>query len=206
LPPRMEPFRLVLVDPNPKLCDCFRAAFQNWQNVSVVKGRFEELEEYDCMVSPANSFGLMDGGVDRAIISYFGEDLQERVQRHILKEFLGEQPVGTSFIIETKHSKHPFLAHTPTMRVPMDISRTENTYQAMFAMLVAVHNHNQEGSKPKIMIVACPGLGTATGRVPPEQAANQMALAFAHYLRPPARMNWEFALARQKAIEISDVS
>jgi hypothetical protein len=42
--------------------------------------------------------------------------------------------------------------------------------------------------------------------VPPEQAASQMALAFAHFLRPPTRMNWEFALARQKAIEISDVS
>lgn len=27
----------------------------------------------------------------------------------------GEQPVGTSFIIETGNAKHPFLAHTPTM-------------------------------------------------------------------------------------------
>ncbi|ECE9311446.1 phage tail protein, partial [Salmonella enterica subsp. enterica serovar Napoli] len=35
------------------------------------------------MVSTANSFGLMDGGVDAAITAYFGPQLQERVQRNI---------------------------------------------------------------------------------------------------------------------------
>lgn len=29
----------------------------------------------DCVVSPANSFGLMDGGYDLAITEYFGEQL-----------------------------------------------------------------------------------------------------------------------------------
>ena len=71
------------------------------------------------MVSAANSFGLMDGGVDLAITRFFGVQLMERVQAHILQEYLGEQPIGTSFTIETGHPKHPFVAHTPTMRVPM---------------------------------------------------------------------------------------
>jgi O-acetyl-ADP-ribose deacetylase (regulator of RNase III) len=51
--------------------------------VSVVNGYFEELTEYDCMVSAGNSFGLMDGGVDLAIARYFGLELMDRVQDYI---------------------------------------------------------------------------------------------------------------------------
>lgn len=36
------------------------------------------------MVSAANSFGLMDGGVDGAITMFFGDQLQKRVQKHIV--------------------------------------------------------------------------------------------------------------------------
>ncbi len=59
------------------------------------------------MVSAANSFGLMDGGVDAAITTFFGSQLQARVQNHILREYLGEQPVGSAFVIETGHNYHP---------------------------------------------------------------------------------------------------
>src|SRR5688500_17584924 len=123
------------------------------------------------MVSAANSFGLMDGGVDLAITRFFGEQLMQRVQAHILQEYLGEQPVGTSFIVETGHPTHPFVAHTPTMRVPMTISTTDNVYTAMWAMLLAVHRHNRSSSSVPIRKVACPGLGTATGQVAPDEAA-----------------------------------
>jgi len=52
----------------------------------------------------------------------------KRVQERILQDYLGEQPVGTSIIVETGHHKHPFIAHTPTMRVPMPIATTDNVY------------------------------------------------------------------------------
>jgi len=42
----------------------------------------------------------------------------------------------------------------------------------MWAMLVAVHRHNQ-GPSRKIEVIACPGLGTLTGRVEPNEAARQ---------------------------------
>ncbi|EJB4474161.1 hypothetical protein MT082_003968, partial [Salmonella enterica] len=38
----------------------------------------------------AETFGLMDGGVDAAITAYFGSQLQERVQQNIIREYLGE--------------------------------------------------------------------------------------------------------------------
>ena len=191
--------KIVLVDPKSALCAAFRERFAGWPDVGVIEGRFEDLQAFDCIVSAANSFGLMDGGVDAAITQFFGYQLQERVQRRILDEFLGEQPVGTSIIVETGHPKHPFVAHTPTMRTPMPIALTDHAYVAMWAMLLAVRRHNLTSERP-IEIVACPGLGTATGRVPPAEAARQMALAYAHFVKPPTSIDWTLAGQRQAAI------
>ncbi|MBA3533018.1 MAG: macro domain-containing protein [Ardenticatenales bacterium] len=192
----MDQLRLILVDPNYKMCAAWREVFDSFPNVEVVRGYFEELPEFDCMVSAANSFGLMDGGVDAAIIRFFGARLQVWVQTHILEEYLGEQPVGTSFIIETANPEHPFIAHTPTMRVPMEISRRDNVYLAMWAMLLAVRRHNRVSAE-RINIVACPGLGTGTGHVPVREAARQMSLAYTHFLNPPSQITWDLAHERQ---------
>ncbi len=151
----MDDRKLILVDPNPPICAAWRAQFEGLPAVEVVEGRFEELPQFDCMVSAGNSFGLMDGGVDAAITRFFGEQLMRRVQERILEEYLGEQPVGTSLIVETGNSKHPYLARTPTLRVPMAIARTDNVYYAMWAMLLAVPNfqpgaarEHQDGGLP----------------------------------------------------------
>ena len=191
--------RLIFVDPNPAFCQAIKDYFDELPDVEIIPGRFEQLAEFDCMVSPANSFGLMDGGVDYAIIRFFGHDLMQRVQQHIIEEFRGEQPVGTSFIIETNHPKRPFLAHTPTMRVPMKIAHTDNVYKAMWALLLAVHHHNKR-SEQKINSIACPGLGTGTGHVPYRQAARQMSLAYRNFLNPPKYIDWAFADKRQLEI------
>ena len=176
----MASIQLVLVDPQPALAAAWRKYFGDLPNVDVVSGRFEDLPAFDCMVSAANSFGLMDGGVDAAIARFFGDALVARVQRRILEDYLGEQSVGTSMIVATGHPTHPFIAHTPTLRVPMDIARTDNIYRAMWAMLLAVRLHNQSDHQP-IHTVARPGLGTATGRMPIAQAVRQMSLAYRHF-------------------------
>lgn len=197
--PQMLNIKIILVDPVSDLCAAWEEEFYGIEAVSIVNNRFESLTEYDCMVSAGNSFGLMDGGVDLAITRYFGVELMDRVQLYILHNFRGEQSVGTSFIIETLHPKHPFLAHTPTMRVPMAISTTDYVYKAMWAMLLAVWQHNQHSSN-QIRTIACPGLGTATGQVPFTRAAKQMALAYKNFVHPPASMNWLDADRRQKSI------
>ncbi|MEB3178570.1 MAG: macro domain-containing protein [Nostocaceae cyanobacterium] len=191
--------KLILVAPNVQLFAAFQEHFNYLPNVEIVNNYFEWLSKYDCLVSPANSFGMMDGGMDAAIIRFFGHSLMTKVQQHILEEFLGEQPVGTSFILETGHPKHPFLAHTPTMRVPMSIAGTDIPYIAMWAMLLAVRRHNQY-AKRKIDSVACPGLGTGIGRVPYHEAARQMALAYDNFLHPPKFLNCIVAAERQLQI------
>ena len=195
----MNPLKLILVSPQRDLCQAWEKHFKDLPDIEISHGFFEKLEEFDCMVSAANSFGLMDGGVDLAIVNFFGRQLEKRVQQYILDNYLGEQPIGTSMIVETGHLKHPFVAHTPTMRLPMSISLTDNVYTAMWAMLLAVYRHNQ--TEPiKIQTIACPGLGSATGRVPPDEAARQMALAYQHFLAPPARIHWRYANNRQTKI------
>jgi len=191
--------KLILVAPNVQLFAAFQEHFNYLPNVEIVNNYFEWLSKYDCLVSPANSFGMMDGGMDAAIIRFFGHSLMTKVQQHILKEFLGEQPVGTSFILETGHPKHPFLAHTPTMRVPMSIAGTDIPYIAMWAMLLAVRRHNKD-AKRKIDSVACPGLGTGIGRVTYHEAARQMALAYDNFLHPPKFLNCIVAAERQLQI------
>jgi O-acetyl-ADP-ribose deacetylase (regulator of RNase III) len=194
--------QLVLVDPGTAVCAAWEERFTGLPNVSVVNGRFEELPAFDCMVSAANSFGLMDGGVDLAIVRFFGDALRERVAARIADEYLGEQPVGTSLIIETGNPAHPYIAHTPTMRLPMRVARTDYAYLAMWAMLLAVRRHNRASVQPPINVVACPGLCTATGRMPPEEFARQMALAYRHFLWSPraARLDWKAAYERQDAL------
>jgi O-acetyl-ADP-ribose deacetylase (regulator of RNase III) len=191
--------KLTLVDPKSDLCSSWKKEFRGLSHVQIVNGGFEELDEFDCMVSAANSFGLMDGGVDLAIICYFGVELMDRVQEKIIHHYLGEQPVGTSIIVDTGNSKHPFIAHTPTMRVPMSIATTDYVFAAMWAMLVAVHQHNRQAER-KIRSIACPGLGTSCGMVAPEEAARQMALAYRWSLEPPASISWALAKARQGAV------
>ncbi len=191
--------KLILVAPDLLLAAAFQEHFHYFPNVEVVNNYFEWLPEFDCLVSPANSFGMMDGGMDAAIIKFFGSSLMDKVQQRILTDYLGEQPVGTSMIVETAHPKHPFLAHTPTMRVPMPIVGTDIPYVAMWAMLLAVRNHNLQAQQ-KIKSIACPGLGTGIGRFPYSEAARLMALAYDHFLYPPKHLNCFVAASRQLLI------
>jgi O-acetyl-ADP-ribose deacetylase (regulator of RNase III) len=188
--------KLILVDPNHSVSTAFKARFDYLPNIEVVNCCFEQLTTYDCLVSPANSFGMMDGGIDAAITKFFGISLMEKVQQKILDDYRGEQSVGTSFIIETGHPQHPFLAHTPTMRVPMQIVGTDIPYVAMWAMLLAVDQHNRS-AKRMITSIACPGLGTGIGRITPDESARQMALAYDHFIYPPKFLNCFVAASRQ---------
>ena len=53
------------------------------------------------MVSPANSFGIMDGGLDLAIRDTLGLVVQHRVQRTIVDRHHGELPIGCAEIVAT---------------------------------------------------------------------------------------------------------
>jgi O-acetyl-ADP-ribose deacetylase (regulator of RNase III) len=198
-PSHLHPFKLILSAPDPSLFTAFQERFAQFPDIEIIGDRFEWISSFDCLVSPANSFGMMDGGMDAAITQFFGLGLERSVKAQILEDYLGEQPVGTSLIVKTEHPKHPFLAHTPTMRVPMSIKGTDVPYVAMWAMLLAIRQHNKT-SPQKISSVVCPGLGTGIGQIPYAEAARQMAIAYDHFLYPPKVINTFVAASRQLQI------
>ncbi|GAA0728474.1 hypothetical protein GCM10009430_37680 [Aquimarina litoralis] len=85
------------------------------------------------------------------------------------------------------------------MRVPIDISKTDNVYNSFFAMLTAVANYNKN-NKVRIEKVLCPGMGTATGRMIHKEAARQMSVAYKNFLSPTTNMNWKNLNKRHQEI------
>ena len=191
--------RLILVDRGRDFTDVLRWQFREHPEVEIVCGRFEDFPTYDCVITAGNSFGLMDAGMDLAVVRHFGTHLMSAIQQRILDDYLGEQPVGTSIIVPTGHLHHPFVAHTPTMRAPMNIRGTDHVYVALWAALTAVHRHNRSESR-QIHSLACPGLGTGTGGMDPLEAALQMCLAYRHYTKPPTRITPSLAQTRHETI------
>lgn len=167
--------RLHIRDRNAVLVEALKREFAGVAEVEVSCGDLLDATA-DALVSPANSFGFMDGGIDLAYSNRFGWDLQERLQELLRKEHAGELPVGQAVIVETYATDIPWLVSAPTMRVPTDVSGTVNAYLALRAALPAVQRHALE---PRIETILSPGLCTAIGRMPPQRAARQMAMAWA---------------------------
>jgi O-acetyl-ADP-ribose deacetylase (regulator of RNase III) len=129
----------------------------------------------DALISPANSFGFMDGGLDYQISERLGWHIQERVQSEIRKRPLRELLVGEAIIVPTDNPRTPWLIAAPTMRVPMRVRESLNAYLAMKAILLAALSHSDA---IPIRSVAIPGLGTGIGKLSTKTAASQMWQAY----------------------------
>ena len=172
----MKPTTFQLRDIDEEVVQSWKKHFKGMENVSISSGDIFELQA-DAIVSPANSFGYMDGGIDLVYIKRFGWELQTRLQLHLKEQHDGELPVGQATIVETSDAEIPYLISAPTMRVPMNVSNTLNAYLAFRAAIRAVKQHNNSDARP-IRKVLCPGLCTAIGRMPPDLAGKQMAAAY----------------------------
>jgi O-acetyl-ADP-ribose deacetylase (regulator of RNase III) len=176
---------VYLRDISKDLVSAWEAEFADEADVHVSHGDILELKA-DAIVSPANSFGYMDGGIDLVYSNFFGWDLEARLRELLAERHFGELPVGQAVVIPTQHESIPFLVSAPTMRVPSAISRTVNVYLAFRGALIAVLAHNERGSAP-ISSILVPGFGTGVGDMPPGRAAHQMKLAYRAILRGDAR-------------------
>ncbi len=196
---------LWLINPNREMCAEFRRSFSALPYHQVIQSKFEKLEPHDCFVTAGNSFGIMNAGIDAAVVAFHGKELMNRIQHRIITEYLGEQPVGTCFIESTNNPQYPFVAHSPTMRVPCGIDRTDKVYNATWAALTAIHRHNNSANqKRKIKTVVFPAMGAGYGGVPYAEVARQMAVAYKHYLHPPDKLDWDVVVAKNKTIMYND--
>lgn len=168
------------VDINEKLTEAWKNVFEGVENVTV-----QNCSIFDCpsdaIVSPANSFGHMNGGIDFSISKNLGWHIEKRLQKKIREEFYGELLVGQSTIVETDHKDFPYLISAPTMRTPITILRSPNVYLAMKSILTLLKEgkfQNGDFVKDKVNSIAIPGLGTGVGQVPPLMCARQMRIAW----------------------------
>lgn len=163
----------TLVDKNPSMVSAWKELFNGEENVNILNTDITEVPS-DAIVSPANSFGFMDGGVDYAISMRLGWELQFELQKQIKALPEGELLVGKALILETGDELIPHLISAPTMRVPMNfnINTSVNAYLAMKAVMISAKNH------PEINWITIPGFCTGVGKMQSQIAAKQMYQAF----------------------------
>ena len=112
----------------------------------------------DAIVNPANSKGIMGGGVAGAIRKHGGDEIQS--------EAMSRAPIAVGAALVTSAGALPakFVIHAPTMEEPGMTIGTENVRRAARAALIAAHAN-------KYSVLAMPGIGTGVGGVAFEDAA-----------------------------------
>jgi O-acetyl-ADP-ribose deacetylase (regulator of RNase III) len=167
--------KLTFIDRSPLVVEALLKAFVSFPEVSVLHGNLLKNAE-NSVVSPANSYGFMDGGIDKDYLAFFGPSLQQTVTQMTSSRPEGHLPVGASAIVLTGHQTIPYLILAPTMVTPEFIP-PENVYRAMRAILrlAKINSH-------RINNVYSPGLGSGVGGVAPEVAAANMAEAYGDFI------------------------
>jgi O-acetyl-ADP-ribose deacetylase (regulator of RNase III) len=126
----------------------------------------------DAIVNPANSLGLLGGGVAGAIARAGGPEVQ--------REALAQAPIAVGEAVITASGNLigngiSYVIHAATMPQPGMRIPAENARLAMLAALRCA-------AKNGIQRLAVPGLGTGVGGVSYRDAANKMVEALiAHY-------------------------
>lgn len=126
----------------------------------LVEGDLTELK-VDAIVNPANSYGLMGGGVAGAIRKKGGAAIEKEATR--------QAPIPIGKAVKTTAGSLParYVIHAPTMTEPAETTDVEKVKKATWAALVCA---DQSGVKH----IAFPGMGTGVGRLEPNEAARAM--------------------------------
>jgi O-acetyl-ADP-ribose deacetylase (regulator of RNase III) len=185
--------------------------------------------KFNCVVSPANSYALLDGGFDDAISLAFSPAanyyaLTRHVQIELYKQYRGFAPPGTCTLIPipkeyaelsrtTDRWDCRWLALCPTMRVPYhaDWDR-EVVYECVWSLLCAIDRHNQrakdssssELGESVISSILMTPLATGVGKVSAAKWAHQAVLALKHYVRAVENAVQWSSLDWAQVTELSD--
>jgi O-acetyl-ADP-ribose deacetylase (regulator of RNase III) len=159
--------KILIRDTDPAVIAAIKADLGNEHSeISAMVGSVIDVE-VSAVVSPANSFGFMDAGVDLVYSHFFGWEVQARLQDRISHRPIGELLVGEALVVETAHSTIPFLISAPTTRIS---KRIDDPVDIMLACRAAILIARKED----LVSVAFPGMGTGPAQVPPVLAARNM--------------------------------
>lgn len=168
---KLKDLKIYIVSTDIEAVEALEEEFEGIKNVSIhhndIRNFYEKkADQIDCLVSPANAFGYMTGGYDAALSDILGWEFQYKVQDYIKRHYYGEQPVGSSFIIDTDIPGLR-LIHTPTMQYPQEIEDDMVIYQCMRTTLMCALRHDAS-------CIVIPVFGAAIGGVSPDIAARRM--------------------------------
>lgn len=115
----------------------------------------------DAIVNPANSLGIMQGGVAGAIRAAGGPTIEEEARAS------APIAVGAAVVTTAGDLFAKAVIHVPTMEEPGQKIGVENVRRATRAALLAAARFNHE-------VVAFPAIGAGAGGVPFDEAARAM--------------------------------
>jgi O-acetyl-ADP-ribose deacetylase (regulator of RNase III) len=138
--------------------------------VHVAKAEIYKLQ-VDAIVNPANSLGIMGGGIGGTIRRHGGDVIQH--------EAMGKAPIAIGAAIITGPGALPcqHVIHTPTMEEPGMQIGAENVRRAARAALIA-------SDRMQFKMIAFPGMGTDLGNVPADEAARAIVEEIRAHKRP----------------------
>jgi len=188
---------IVFVDHRSEVIAALKLAFADLPSelVTVVQQDMRNLMESDAVVSPANCFGIMDGGIDKVYRDMFGSSLEDRVQDAIKTagSFNGSGraflPIGEALIVRTEDKRSPYFIVAPTVVMPGHEATADHVERAFFAIVQLVL------ANKKIRRVVCPGLGCGVGRLNPAIMAQHLRRAFDVAWKNPAESSdqWHYS-------------
>lgn len=165
--------KIRLIDYNRGMVEAWKRHFDGVEDIEIHQNSAFAVPT-ECIVSPANSFGFMDGGFDKVITDYLGVQTQANVQKVIREQYHGELLVGQALYVPTENALVPYCISAPTMRVPLHLGeQSVNAYLAARAIFILLKQSDLPFSS-----VTIPGLGTGVGKIPYDNCAYQMRVAY----------------------------
>lgn len=182
-----------------------KALFQHWPSHPETKIRVTPLHaslrdvgpstKFDLIVSPANSYGRLDGAFDDAISRAFClphhpyDTLTNAAQKTLYEKWRGFAPPGSCTLVPFPKDLQEnqwgckWVALCPTMRVPCSVKwDREVVYECVWSLLCQVEGWNRERETGRIESVLITPLATGCGRVSAERWAAQFVLALKHFV------------------------
>jgi O-acetyl-ADP-ribose deacetylase (regulator of RNase III) len=133
------------------------------------------------VVSPANSYGWMRGGIDAVYARAF-PGVEQSVRSAVLAFHGGELPIGEAVVVPTGEAEPAWLISAPTMREPGERlpADTVHPYLAARAVFLQWRDGRLDHGPVREFVdtIAMPGLGTGVGGVEPATCARQVAAAW----------------------------